>query len=190
MKLGYALLAANCLPYLFLALATTACAETYTWTDGNGVHFTDNLGSVPKKYREQAIAEVRDSEVTNAPLIIDMNEHPELMRSSQPKTERQRGPKKAKQFRRGQRLVGSDAIGVEKKDGCYLSYSFEPGPGTHWTPNSYSTGAMKMNVSNEADCLLDCNDNAQNQALSKAKGWILQGSCYYYRQSLSSDIRF
>ena len=191
MEQGYKLLATKYLVILlFTTLTTTAFAETYTWTDEDGVHFTDNLGSVPKKHREKAISEARDKETNSGPMAVDVNENPELVISSQPTTERHHGPKKVKQFRRGQRLGASESIGIDKKDGCYLSYSVQPGPGYHWTPNSYSVGAMKMNVSTEADCMLDCNDNAQQQSLSAAKGWHVLGSCYYNGQTLSSTIKF
>lgn len=36
--------------------ATSALADTYKWEDANGMHFTDNLNSVPKKYRKKALA--------------------------------------------------------------------------------------------------------------------------------------
>lgn len=46
--------------YVFAALAlfctAPAFAGTYSWEDGGGVHFTDNLSSVPKKYRAKAAA--------------------------------------------------------------------------------------------------------------------------------------
>ncbi|MBJ6799329.1 DUF4124 domain-containing protein [Geomonas propionica] len=44
---------------LCMLAAVPALAETYKWEDSNGVHFTDNLNSVPKKYRKQAAAEAR-----------------------------------------------------------------------------------------------------------------------------------
>lgn len=175
---------------LLASLATPACAETYSWTDAEGMHFTDNPESIPKKYRKKALSEARDKAKDPGPVVIDINEHPELVISSQPAKERHRGPVKAKQFRRGQRLAASETVGMDKRDGCYLSYSVQPGPGYHWNPNAHSTGAMKMNVSTEADCLQDCNDNAQQQALSKARGWQVLGSCYYNGQILTSDISF
>lgn len=49
MKRILILLAALLLPQL-------AGAETYSWTDRSGtMHFTDNLGAVPAKYRRQAL---------------------------------------------------------------------------------------------------------------------------------------
>jgi len=51
---------------MLLALITSvANAETYKWEDASGVHFTDNLSSVPEKYREkhlpEATAQTRDA---------------------------------------------------------------------------------------------------------------------------------
>jgi hypothetical protein len=175
---------------LIAAAAGAASGEVYTWTDGEGVHYSDNLGSVPAKFREQAAAEATaTAEQAAAPLVIDLKEHPELI-SASPGKERHRVAKKAKQFRRGQRLGASESIGIDKKEGCYLSYSVQPGPSTHWTPNSYSTGAMKMNVVTAEDCLQDCQDNAQQQALSAAKGWQVLGSCYYNGETLSSALKY
>jgi signal transduction histidine kinase len=63
----------NAMKYAVLAIllffAAAASADTYKWEDKNGVHFTDNLSSVPKKYRKKALAEasgditIRDPEV-------------------------------------------------------------------------------------------------------------------------------
>jgi len=54
--------------YLLFALviffSIPALAETYKWEDNNGMHFTDNLTSVPKKYRKHAAAEAR-GDITN-----------------------------------------------------------------------------------------------------------------------------
>lgn len=52
-----------------LLSAMTAYAETYTWEDANGVHFTDNLSSVPNKYRKRAIAEAQGDITTKDPGI-------------------------------------------------------------------------------------------------------------------------
>lgn len=59
--------------YLLMAcllIATNVCAETYKWEDKDGgIHFTENLASVPKKYRAKAMAEAsgdittRDSDI-------------------------------------------------------------------------------------------------------------------------------
>ena len=42
---------------VLLCMTSIAGAETYKWEDATGMHFTDNLASVPKKYRQQ----VRDN---------------------------------------------------------------------------------------------------------------------------------
>ena len=41
-------------------LANTGFCQTYRWEDKNGVNFTDNVESIPKKYRNKSIAEARD----------------------------------------------------------------------------------------------------------------------------------
>jgi hypothetical protein len=41
-------------------LASAAFCDTYKWEDKNGVHFTDNLESIPKKYKSKSIAEARE----------------------------------------------------------------------------------------------------------------------------------
>lgn len=59
--------------YAILALiilsAALASADTYKWTDRNGMHFTDNLASVPKKYRAKALAGASDDITTRDPEI-------------------------------------------------------------------------------------------------------------------------
>lgn len=37
-----------------LCLSTPAYSETYSWEDANGLHFVDDLGKVPAKYRKKA----------------------------------------------------------------------------------------------------------------------------------------
>lgn len=45
----------------FLVLsASVAFCDTYKWEDKNGVHFTDNFESIPKKHRSKSIAEARE----------------------------------------------------------------------------------------------------------------------------------
>lgn len=41
-------------------LASAAYCDTYKWEDKNGVHFTDNPESIPKKYKSKSIAEARE----------------------------------------------------------------------------------------------------------------------------------
>ncbi len=53
---------------VILATALTAPAQTYRWTDGQGVlHFTDSLESVPAKYRKKVVTEaditIRDPKI-------------------------------------------------------------------------------------------------------------------------------
>lgn len=125
---------------LLASLGTVASAEMYSWTDGDGMHFSDNPESIPKKYRKKAIAEARDKEMRAEPKESDPDDRLELYSPSPSSRDRHKVAKKAKQFRRGQRLAASETIGMEKRDGCYLSYSVQPGQGTHWTPNSSSSG--------------------------------------------------
>jgi hypothetical protein len=42
---------------MIIASAATASAETYSWEDAEGIHFTDNINSVPKKKRAKILAE-------------------------------------------------------------------------------------------------------------------------------------
>jgi hypothetical protein len=44
---------------LLLLFASVACAETYKWEDGNGVHYTDNANSIPEQLRTRVIEEAR-----------------------------------------------------------------------------------------------------------------------------------
>lgn len=61
---------------VFLSLiATAALADTYKWEDKDGVHFTENLSSVPKKYRSKAEAEARGDITTRDPEIRDSIDH-------------------------------------------------------------------------------------------------------------------
>lgn len=48
---------------MLLILPLSAGAATYSWTDANGtMHFTDDLGSVPKKYRAKALQKAAGEE--------------------------------------------------------------------------------------------------------------------------------
>lgn len=58
-------------------------AATYKWEDANGVHFTDNVYSVPKKYRDKAIAEVRED---ISPLRSQGSSGPSLNSATVPQT--------------------------------------------------------------------------------------------------------
>lgn len=50
---------------VLLALPLTAGAEIYSWTDASGtVHFTEDLGSVPKKHRAKALRQARGEGMT------------------------------------------------------------------------------------------------------------------------------
>lgn len=42
-----------------VALCSSVLADTYTWTDENGIHFTDDLQNVPPKYQKKAMEGVR-----------------------------------------------------------------------------------------------------------------------------------
>ena len=50
---------------LVLALPLQVSAEIYSWTDAAGtVHFTEDLGSVPKNYRAKALRQASGEDVT------------------------------------------------------------------------------------------------------------------------------
>ena len=58
---------------LLLLYPLSASAVTYEWTDESGtVNFTEDLGSVPKKYRKRA--KVLGAEESGAPKIIESGE--------------------------------------------------------------------------------------------------------------------
>lgn len=42
---------------LFMLVSTVAFGEVYKWQDENGMHFTDNPLSIPKKHRDKVFAE-------------------------------------------------------------------------------------------------------------------------------------
>ncbi|MBJ6799869.1 DUF4124 domain-containing protein [Geomonas propionica] len=52
-----------------------AYGETYKWEDEKGTHFTDNLSSVPKKYRKNAAAEVREDISSTQFELDEQTEH-------------------------------------------------------------------------------------------------------------------
>ncbi len=55
---------------VLLVLPLQVSAEIYSWTDASGtVHFTEDLGSVPKNYRAKALRQARGEDMTgSAPL--------------------------------------------------------------------------------------------------------------------------
>lgn len=51
------------LTFCFLILITsTTWADVYSWEDKDGMHFVDDLGKVPKKYRKQTTPESKSNE--------------------------------------------------------------------------------------------------------------------------------
>lgn len=54
---------------IFLAVATASYADTYKWEDENGIHFTENANSIPKKYRAKALAEASGDITTTHPSV-------------------------------------------------------------------------------------------------------------------------
>jgi aconitase B len=52
-----------------LALSTASSAATYKWEDAEGMHFTENANSIPKKYRSKALAEARGDITTADPEV-------------------------------------------------------------------------------------------------------------------------
>jgi hypothetical protein len=160
-------------------LATLAQGETYSWTDGSGTHYTDSLGSVPPKYREEALARTREDEVPAVPTDEEIDRY---YRASDD-ARRTRGAKKAKQYNRGKMLSPSEEVGL-KKEGCLLSYSIQPGENVAWNPNAYKSGVMRIPSTTEDICRQDCIDNARQKSLDAARGWVLYGSCTYYGQEI------
>ena len=85
----------NCrlvLKYVFLFLilaAVSAFAETYSWEDGNGVHFTENIKSVPLKYREKAAASVREDITTRNPAVKESVEKSKRINAFRERNEQQ-----------------------------------------------------------------------------------------------------
>lgn len=56
---------------LLFSTSLPVAAETYSWTDGNGtVNFTEDVGSIPKKYRKKAkmYGDVSPSELLSSPI--------------------------------------------------------------------------------------------------------------------------
>ena len=53
--------------YLSALLASVASAEIYRWEDENSINFTDDLASVPEKYREKVPSEAM-GQIKNPPL--------------------------------------------------------------------------------------------------------------------------
>jgi hypothetical protein len=54
---------------LLTLLVSVANAETYKWEDASGVHFTDNLSSVPEKYREKHLPEAKAQTKDTTPQV-------------------------------------------------------------------------------------------------------------------------
>ena len=50
-------------------ITSVANAETYKWEDASGAHFTDNLSSVPEKYREKHLSEATVQTKDAAPQV-------------------------------------------------------------------------------------------------------------------------
>ena len=73
---------------LSLFYAMSADADTYTWTDKNGVaNFTDDLGMIPTAYRRKAIKR-EDITINNPKVQQELREQAE--RARQEKTDGQR----------------------------------------------------------------------------------------------------
>jgi hypothetical protein len=56
---GVAMKTAVFITALILLTSSLVLAETYKWEDENGMHFTENANSIPKKYRARSLAEAR-----------------------------------------------------------------------------------------------------------------------------------
>ncbi|HJV35344.1 DUF4124 domain-containing protein [Geomonas sp.] len=77
---------------LILLYALPVLAETYEWTDQQGtVHFTEDLGSIPKKYRKKAKVVGGDE---SAPEVTISNEPAKGAAKAEPKGDEGDKPKK------------------------------------------------------------------------------------------------
>lgn len=167
---------------LLILSLSSAYAETYSWTDSDGVHFTDNYNSIPKKFIKQAVANAMKEAENNEP---QTRQYPSNGIEEYYPTTSKKEAKKAKQFRRGRLLSASEAAELmQKHDGCYLNFSVQPGKNVPWRSSSYLSGVIKIDAHTEDDCLKDCIDNAQNKELDAVKGWNLFGTCNYYEQQI------
>lgn len=101
---------------LFILTASTALAETYKWEDKDGIHFTENLYTVPKKYRTRAIAEAR-GDLKGVP-VISTNE-----------TTQQR----SSDFLRDGTAMGEAKAAVYDRMG-YIPVDFEKNPNKYLLP--------------------------------------------------------
>jgi hypothetical protein len=176
-------------PILFLAvLSSIASADTYTWSDENGTHFTDDLQNVPPKYQKKAMQDVRVDARKPEPTVPQPAASESPTEPSTSGTKQKKVAKKAKQYRRGKLLAASETTDAAKmREGCYLHFSIQPGTNVPWNPASYQSGVMKMDVQTQRDCLQDCLDNAQQKSLDAAKGWILYGRCNYFGEKIWSN---
>lgn len=70
------------IPVLVLLGATTVAAETYTWTDGQGVvSFTDNPARIPSRYRSLALrVKAADSDVRDPEVLRELSDEVEKPR--------------------------------------------------------------------------------------------------------------
>ena len=177
-----------CSILLVAVLSSASSADTYTWSDENGVHFADDLQNVPVKYQKKAMQDVRVDAKKPEPTVPSPPEQvtPE---SSTPPVKQKRVAKKAKQYHRGKLLTASETTDTAKmREGCYLHFSIQPGGvNVPWNPASYQSGVMKMDVQSQSACLQDCMDNAQQKSLDAAKGWILYGRCNYFGEKIWSN---
>ena len=177
-----------CSILLIAVLASVSYADTYTWSDENGTHFTGDLQNVPATYQKKAMQDVRVDAKKPEPAVPSPPEQitPE---TSNPPVKQKTVAKKAKQYHRGKLLAASETTDAAKmREGCYLHFSIQPGGvNVPWNSNSYQSGVMKMDVQTQSDCLQDCMDNAQQKSLDAAKRWILYGRCNYFGEKIWSN---
>jgi hypothetical protein len=172
---------------LFIVVCSPVHADTYSWEDDNGLHFTDNAETIPQKYRKKALDEARVEAKTPAPAAQAVEQPPIITpsESTLPHDRTKRVAKKAKQYHRGKMLRASETTDKERmKVGCYLHFSIQPGKNVPWNPASYQSGVMQMDVQTQDDCQRDCVDNAQQKGLDAYRGWILYGTCVYNGQEI------
>jgi len=103
-----------------LTLATASYAETYKWEDAEGMHFTENANSIPKKYRAQALAEARGDITTTDPEVAQEVKRSEIRahaKNLQDAQESRSEAKARKQQDDARKLAKSECSG-ESPDEC------------------------------------------------------------------------
>jgi hypothetical protein len=110
---------------LIAVLSTVSHADTYTWSDENGMHFTDDLQNVPAKYQKKAMQDVRVDSMKPEPVATQPPEQTTPESGTSP-VKQKKVAKKAKQYHRGKLLAASETTDTAKmREGCYLHFSIQ-----------------------------------------------------------------